>query len=209
MRRYAPALFALALALTVAPAFAKAPEGPLDFTVKDIDGKEINLAEKYAGKVCLVVNVASKCGLTPQYKELAAIHEKYREKGFAILAFPSNDFDAEEPGTDAEIKEFCTSTYGVKFDLFSKIPVKGEEKAPFYAYLTSKETNGDFGGEIEWNFTKFLIGRDGQVIARFKPDAKPDAPEVIQAIEDALAAEEAGDEWDDLDVGNLSGQAIL
>lgn len=185
MRRYAPVFISLALAVIVAPAYAKAPEGPLDFTVQDIDGNEVNLAEKYEGKVCLIVNVASKCGLTPQYKELAAIHEKYREKGFAILAFPSNDFDAEEPGTDAEIKEFCTSTYGVKFDLFSKIPVKGEGQAPFYRYLTSKETNTEFGGEIAWNFTKFLIGRDGRVVRRYAPQ---DAPEKLAGDIEAVLA---------------------
>ncbi|MBX3179040.1 MAG: glutathione peroxidase [Candidatus Hydrogenedentes bacterium] len=187
----------------------KAPSGPLDFTVKDIDGKDVELAKKYEGKVCLIVNVASKCGNTPQYEQLEAIHKKYQEQGLAVIGFPANNFGGQEPGSNDEIKEFCTSTYGVSFDMYSKVSVKGDDQAPIYKYLTSEETNGDHGGEIEWNFAKFLVGKDGKVVARFAPKVKPDAPEVVKAIEDALAAEDAGDEWDDLDVGNLSGQAIL
>ena len=188
---------------------AEAPAGPLAFTVKDIDGKEVDLAKKYEGKVCLIVNVASKCGLTPQYEQLTELDKKYKEKGLAILAFPANDFNEQEPGTNEEIKEFCATKYSVAFDLFSKVAVKGEEQAPLYKYLTSEETNKDFAGEIEWNFTKFVVGKDGKVVARFGPKVKPDAPEVVKAIEDALAAEAGGDEWDDLNIGNLSGQAIL
>lgn len=202
------ACVAMAL-LGVAQAEDKAPAGPLDFQVKDIDGKEVDLAKKYEGKVCLIVNVASKCGLTPQYEQLTALDTKYKEKGLAILAFPANDFNEQEPGTNEEIKEFCATKYSVAFDLFSKIAVKGEEQAPLYKYLTAEETNKDFAGEIEWNFTKFVVGKDGKVVARFGPKVKPDAPEVVKAIEDALAAEAGGDEWDDLNIGNLSGQAVL
>lgn len=194
----------------VAGAADEAPTTALGFTVKDIDGKEVDLAKKYDGKVCLIVNVASKCGLTPQYEQLTELHKKYKEKGLAILAFPANNFNEQEPGTDAEIKEFCATKYSVDFDLFSKISVKGDDQAPLYKYLTSAETNKDFAGDIGWNFTKFVIGKDGKVVARFDSKVKPDAPEVVKAIEDALAAEAAGgDEWDDLNVGNLSGQAVL
>lgn len=189
---------------------AKAPESPLGFTVKDIDGKEVDLAKKYDGKVCLIVNVASKCGLTDDhYKKLTALHEKYKEKGLAILAFPANNFGNQEPGSNKEIQEFCSKEYGVDFDLFSKISVKGDDQAPIYEYLTSEKTNKDHAGEIEWNFTKFLVGKDGKVVARFAPKTMPDDPKVVKAIEDALAAEAGGDEWDDLDIGNLSGQQIL
>ena len=184
--------------------------GPLQFTVHSIEGKDVKLADKYAGKVCLIVNVASKCSLTVQYEQLTALHKQYGEKGLAILAFPANDFEQEEPGTNAEIQTFCKTTYGVEFDLFAKIPVTGPEQAPLYRFLTSKETNGEFGGEIEWNFTKFLVGRDGQVIARFKPDVKPDAPEVVKAIEAALTADAPGDdEWEDHIIGNISGVPSL
>ncbi|GMU93660.1 MAG: hypothetical protein AMXMBFR4_27180 [Candidatus Hydrogenedentota bacterium] len=158
----------------------------LDFTMKDIDGNPTNLGEKYAGKVLLVVNTASKCGLTPQYADLESMYEKYRGQGFEILAFPSNDFGGQEPGTEKEIKEFCSSNYQVTFPLFSKIPVKGENKHPLYAYLTDSEKNSATGGEITWNFTKFLVGRDGKIIARFEPKTKPTEEEVAQAVEKAL-----------------------
>lgn len=158
----------------------------LDFTMNDIDGKPTDLGEKYAGKVLLVVNTASKCGLTPQYADLESMYEKYHEQGFEILAFPSNDFGGQEPGTEKEIKEFCSSNYQVTFPLFSKIPVKGENKHPLYAYLTDSEKNPATGGEIKWNFTKFLIGRDGKIIARFEPKTKPTEEEVAQAVERAL-----------------------
>lgn len=193
----------------VAQAEDKAPAGPLDFKVKDIDGKEVDLAKKYEGKVCLIVNVASKCGLTPQYEQLTELDKKYKEKGLAILAFPANNFNEQEPGTNEEIKEFCATKYSVDFDLFSKLSVKGEDQAPLYKYLTAEETDKDFAGEIEWNFTKFIVGKGGKVVARFGPKVKPDAPEVVKAIEDALAAEAGGSEWDDLNVGNLSGKAVL
>jgi len=212
MKRASLSLFACAALVFAGFAqAADAPAGPLDFKVKDIDGKEVELAKKYEGKVCLLVNVASKCGNTPQYAQLTELHTKYKEKGLAILGFPANNFNGQEPGTEAEIKEFCATEYNVEFDLFSKVSVKGEDQAPLYKYLTSEESNKDFAGEIEWNFTKFLIGKDGKVVARFGPKVKPDDPAVVKAIEDALAAAAAtgGDEWDDLDVGNLSGQAVL
>ena len=215
MKRVSKTLFAIAAAAFVGMAFVagaadEAPSSALAFKVKDIDGKEVDLAKKYEGKVCLVVNVASKCGNTPQYEQLVALQTKYKDKGLAVLGFPANNFGEQEPGTEAEIKEFCATKFSVNFDLFSKVSVAGDDQAPIYKYLTSKETNKDFGGDIEWNFEKFVIGKDGKVVARFAPKVKPDAPEVVKAIEDALAAEAAGgDEWDDLNVGNLSGQAVL
>ena len=215
MKRVSKSLFAVAAATFVGMAFVanaadEAPKTALSFTVKDIDGKEVDLAKKYEGKVALIVNTASKCGFTPQYEQLVGLQTKYKDKGFAVLGFPANNFKEQEPGTEAEIKEFCATEYSVNFDLFSKISVAGDDQAPLYKYLTSEETNKGFGGEIGWNFTKFVVGKDGKVVARFDSKVKPDAPEVVKAIEDALAAEaDAGDEWDDLNVGNLSGQAVL
>jgi glutathione peroxidase len=167
------------------PVTAATAKSPLDFTMKDIDGKDVNLS-KYKGKAVLVVNVASKCGLTPQYEQLQQLHDKYGEKGLAVLAFPANNFNSQEPGSNAEIKSFCQTTYKVGFDLFSKISVKGDDTAELYKFLTSKEKNEKFGGEIKWNFTKFLVDREGNVVARFEPRTKPDAPEVMKAIEAAL-----------------------
>lgn len=204
------AALAMAGVAAVAGAADEAPASALSFTVKDIDGKDVDLAKKYEGKVTLIVNVASKCGNTPQYEQLVALQTKYKDKGFAVLGFPANNFGEQEPGTEAQIKEFCATKYSVNFDLFSKVSVKGDDQAPIYKYLTSEATNKDFAGEITWNFEKFVVGKDGKVVARFAPKVKPDAPEVIKAIEDALAAEAGGgDEWDDLNVGNLSGQAVL
>lgn len=157
----------------------------LDYTMKSIDGKDVNLAD-YKGKVLLFVNVASKCGLTPQYEQLVELNKKYGDKGLVILGFPANNFGSQEPGTNNEIKEFCTSKYGVEFPMFSKISVKGDDIAPLYAELTSEEQNKGFAGEIKWNFTKFLVGRDGKVVARFEPKTVPTADEVIAAIEAQL-----------------------
>lgn len=165
----------------------KKVEGPLSFTVKDIDGNDVALS-KYAGKVVLIVNVASKCGLTPQYEQLEGLNDKYKEKGLAVLGFPANNFMGQEPGTNEDIKFFCSSKYDVSFDMFSKISVKGDDKAPLYKYLTEQEADEKLNGDIQWNFEKFLIGRDGKVAARFSPKTKPDSPEVIEAIEKALAA---------------------
>lgn len=158
----------------------------LDFKMTSLDGKEVELG-KYAGKVVLVVNVASKCGLTPQYEQLQALHKKYADAGLAILGFPSNQFREQEPGTAAEIREFCSAKYGVTFDLFDKINVNGDGAAPFYKHLTALDTKPVGAGEISWNFEKFLIDRQGHVVARFAPRTKPDDPEVVKAIEAALA----------------------
>jgi glutathione peroxidase len=181
------ALFLLSpLAVVSADDGAKKKSSVLEFHVKDIDGKEVDLA-KYKGKVFLIVNTASQCGLTPQYKDLEALYEKNKEKGFEILAFPANEFGAQEPGSNEEIKEFCSSKYKVSFPLFSKIVVKGEGIDPLYDYLTSKETNPKFAGPIAWNFNKFLVNRKGEVIARFEPKVKPSSKDVETAIENALA----------------------
>lgn len=163
-----------------------APAGSVHkITVKDIDGKDTSL-DAYKGKVLLVVNVASKCGLTPQYTTLEAIHQKYKAKGFTVLGFPCNQFAGQEPGTSEEIKKFCSSKYDVTFPLFDKIDVNGPKRHPLYDTLAGKEAA--FPGDIKWNFGKFLVGRDGKVIKRFEPKTAPDAPEVVQAIEAALAA---------------------
>jgi glutathione peroxidase len=161
------------------------PASVLEFTVNDIDGKAVPLS-KYKGKVLLIVNTASRCGHTPQYAALQKLHEKYQGQGLAILAFPANEFGKQEPGTDQQIKEFCTASYSVEFDLFSKIVARGEGQAPVYQFLTSSETNGEFGGEIRWNFTKFLVSREGKVVARYEPKIKPDDPQVVEAIEKQL-----------------------
>jgi glutathione peroxidase len=162
------------------------PTSVLDFKVKDIDGKEVDLS-KYKGDVLLIVNTASKCGYTPQYEGLEAIYEKYKDKGFQVLAFPANEFGKQEPGTNAQIKEFCTTNYHVTFPVFSKIVVKGEGIHPLYQFLTSKQTDPKFAGDIPWNFTKFLVDRKGNIIARFDPKDEPQSPKVTKAIESALA----------------------
>jgi glutathione peroxidase len=158
----------------------------LNHTMKSLEGKDVNLAQ-YKGKVVMMVNTASKCGLTPQYKQLEAIYEKYKERGFVILGFPANNFGAQEPGSDQEIGAFCEKNYGVKFPMFSKISVKGEDKAPLYQYLTSDKLPVDPKGDISWNFEKFLLNRNGEVVARFSPKTTPDAAEVTQKIEAELA----------------------
>jgi glutathione peroxidase len=163
-----------------------AADSPLKYTVKDIDGKDVDLGQ-YKGKVVMILNVASKCGNTKQYAQLEALNKKYADKGLVILGFPANEFGKQEPGTEAQIKEFCTSKYGVTFPMMSKIVVKGDGQHELYKHLTSKETNPKYAGDISWNFEKFLIGKDGQVVNRFKPKTVPDAPEVVNAIEAELA----------------------
>ncbi len=154
-----------------------------DFTVKSIDGKDVKMSD-YKGKVLLIVNVASKCGATPQYEQLQALQAKYESKGLVVVGFPCNQFGGQEPGTAAEIKDFCKSTYDVSFPLMSKIDVNGSDQAPIYAFL--KEHAADTGN-IGWNFEKFIVGKDGNVAARFKTRTKPDAAEVVKVLEAELA----------------------
>jgi glutathione peroxidase len=159
---------------------------PLQFTVKDIDGKDVPLA-KYKGSVVLIVNTASLCGNTPQYASLEKLYQKYKGQGLRILAFPANNFGAQEPGSNGEIKEFCSSKYKTSFDLFSKVSVKGSDQAPLYRFLTDKSTDPQFGGDVEWNFAKFLVGRSGKVVNRFPAGTDPLTPSVEQAIVAELA----------------------
>ena len=193
MKARAMAAIALAAFGIASGVSAEDEEGTVQvtkYTMKDIDGREVDLG-RYQGKVLLLVNVASKCGLTPQYTQLVQIHQKYRDLGFEVLGFPANNFMGQEPGTNEEIKTFCSTRFGVEFPIFSKISVKGDDIDPLYAELTSTEANGELGGEIKWNFTKFLVGKDGRVIDRFEPQVKPDAPEVTRAIEAAIAGQPA------------------
>jgi glutathione peroxidase len=166
------------------PAFSEGAK-ITDHTVKSIDGEDVDLKD-YEGKVLLVVNVASKCGLTPQYNDLVELHEKYKDQGFEVLGFPANNFMGQEPGTNEEIKTFCSSKYGVEFPMFSKVSVKDEDVSPLYQELTSEEENGEFGGPIQWNFTKFLVNKEGKVVNRFEPKTKPSDEEVVAAIEAEL-----------------------
>jgi glutathione peroxidase len=160
--------------------------GPLGFKMKSITGQDVDLSD-YKGKVVLMVNVASKCGYTPQYEGLEAMYEKYNNKGFVVLGFPCNQFLWQEPGSDAQIAEFCSKTYHVKFPMFSKIEVNGKNAAPLYQYLTTIDTKPAKKGKISWNFEKFLIGKNGQVVARFAPGTEPNSKEVISAIEAEIA----------------------
>ena len=157
-----------------------------DFALATIDGAEKKLAD-FRGQVLLVVNVASKCGLTPHYKGLQALYDEKKDRGFAVLGFPCNQFGGQEPGSDADVKSFCATTYGVSFPRFSKIDVNGAGRAPLYAWLTGEPTTPDGPGDIAWNFTKFVVGRDGAVAARFNPRVEPGDPELGKAIETALA----------------------
>lgn len=159
--------------------------GVLGFEMKSLAGKPVDLSQ-YKGKVVMIVNVASQCGLTPQYEQLQKLFDKYADKGLVVLGFPANEFGKQEPGSDGEIAQFCQKNYGVTFDMFSKVVVKGAGQCPLYAFLTSKETNPKFAGEIKWNFEKFLVNRQGEVVNRFAPPVKPDAPEVVAAIEAEL-----------------------
>jgi glutathione peroxidase len=156
-----------------------------DIPLKDINGKDTSLKE-YKGKVLLIVNVASKCGYTPQYKGLQAIHEKYKDQGLVVLGFPCNQFGGQEPGSLDEIKEFCTSKYGVTFPMFDKLDVKGANQHALYKELSGKES--PFPGDVKWNFGKFVVGRDGKIVKRFDSGAKPESAEVTSAIETVLAA---------------------
>jgi len=156
------------------------------FTVKDIDGNDVSLS-RFKGKVLLIVNVASKCGFTKQYPGLEQLYRTYKDQGLVVLGFPANNFLRQEPGTNEEIKNFCTLNYGVSFPLFAKISVRGRDKHPLYKYLTGKKTNPDFPGAISWNFNKFLVSRDGRVVARFGSRTTPEDEKLIGAIREALA----------------------
>lgn len=158
-----------------------------DFTMKEIDGNDVKL-EQFKGKAILIVNVASKCGFTSQYEGLQKIYSQYKDQDFVILGFPANNFMGQEPGTNEEIKQFCTLNYNVTFPMFSKISVKGKDIDPLYKFLTEKETNPEFAGDISWNFNKFLIDRDGKIVSRFGSRVKPESEEMIQAIEKVLAS---------------------
>jgi glutathione peroxidase len=178
----------LALALTLAlagTAFAADAAPAYNFPMKTIEGKPTSL-KQYHGKVLLLVNVASSCGYTPQYKALEAVYEKYKDQGLVIVGIPANNFANQESGTDAEIHTFCTKKYNVTFPMMSKISVLGENQTPLYHYLTNKSLNPAIGGDVKWNFTKFLLDRKGQPVARFEPAVTPDSPQVIAAIEAAL-----------------------
>jgi glutathione peroxidase len=171
---------------TTRPATGPSAASPLEFTVTDINGKSIDLA-KYRGRVVLIVNTASKCGFTPQYAGLEKLYQADKDRGLAILGFPANDFGHQEPGTNEEIVQFCSTKYKVTFDLFSKIVVKGDGQAPLYQFLTDEKANAPFGGAIAWNFTKFLVARDGRVVNRFASKVAPDDPQLIKAVEAELA----------------------
>jgi glutathione peroxidase-family protein len=157
----------------------------LELHVEDIDGNPVSLMQ-YHGQVILIVNVASKCGFTPQYTGLQRLYERYGERGFVILGFPANNFLWQEPGDNDAIKQFCTTTYGVTFPMFAKISVKGRDQSPLYQRLTSDRFNPQHAGDVKWNFTKFLLNRAGQVVDRFGARTKPDDPKLIAAVESAL-----------------------
>lgn len=184
--------FAVCLVLAVLVAGTVSLEGgekaspALDFTLKSLDGKDVDLSA-YQGKVVMIVNTASKCGLTPQYEQLQDLHEKYSGQGLAILGFPCNQFKGQEPGSNAEIRKFCSANYGVEFDMFSKIEVNGDGAASLYKYLKSVSTEPQGPGEISWNFEKFVLDRSGNVVARFQPRTRPDDPAVVGLIESKLS----------------------
>lgn len=172
--------------LAAAPAVAEpdaAPASLLDLEARRLSGPVESLG-RYRGEVLLVVNTASRCGFTPQYEGLQSLYERYHERGFTVLGFPSNDFREQEPGTDAEIGAFCEANYGVEFPMYSKVSVKGDDAHPVYAYLTSQPA--PIGGPVEWNFQKYLVDREGRVVKRFSPRTEPGAPEVVAAIESLL-----------------------
>ena len=167
------------------PADAKAVPAVLDFKMKSLAGDTVNLAD-YQGKVIVMVNTASRCGFTPQYKALEALNEQYKDKGLVVLGFPSNSFN-QELATDSAVADFCEQNFGVKFPMFSVVSVKGEDQCPLYQYLTSKETNPASPGEVKWNFEKFIIGKDGKIAARFRSPTKPDSEEMMKVISAELA----------------------
>jgi glutathione peroxidase len=178
---------ALMLTLCAAAATLSAQQKSIyDFTISSIDGQPVSL-DSYKGKVVLLVNVASKCGFTPQYTGLEAVYEKYKGRGLVIVGVPANNFMQQEPGTNEEIKTFCSTKYNVTFPMMSKVSVKGDDETPLYHFLTDSATDPQFAGDIKWNFTKFLFDRTGKPVARFEPATTPDSPQVTSAIEAALA----------------------
>jgi len=181
------AAYACGFIFNPSPADPPKEKSVYEFTMKDIDGKDIRL-NQYKGDVVMIVNTASKCGYTPQYEGLEKIYEKYKDKGFVILGFPANNFGGQEPGAEKEIKEFCTLKYHVSFPMFSKISVKGEDQHPLYSFLTNKESDPDFAGDITWNFNKFLVDKKGNIVARFSSKDTPESDTVTAAIEKYLAA---------------------
>jgi glutathione peroxidase len=176
---------AIALLLCVAGTVLAAATSVYNFTLKSIEGKPVSLSE-YHGKVLMLVNVASKCGFTPQYSALESLYEKYKDKGLVIVGIPANNFGGQEPGTNEEIKKFCSTKYNVSFPMMAKVSVKGDDRTPLYSFLTDKATDPKFAGDIQWNFTKFLFDRNGNPVARFEPNVTPDSPQVIAAVESAL-----------------------
>jgi glutathione peroxidase len=182
----AGAAYKLGFILNPSPVEPVSEKTIFDFTVRDIDGNNVKL-DAYKGKLIMIVNVASKCGYTPQYEGLQALYDKNKDKGFVILGFPANNFMGQEPGTEAEIKEFCTSKYKVTFPLFAKISVKGEDQHPLYNFLTNKATDPEFGGDISWNFNKFLIDRSGKIVARFGSKDTPEGEAITAVIEKYLS----------------------
>lgn len=182
------AWFGLALTTLADEAPSTQPASPLAFVVKDIQGNDYDLAQ-HQGQVVLIVNVASRCGFTKQYEGLEALYQKYKDAGLVVIGFPANDFKGQEPGTNAEILEFCTTKFGVSFPMMAKISVIGETKHPLYKHLTEYSSDSVEAGEIGWNFTKFLIGRDGRIIARFASKVTPESDAITSAVEQALAAE--------------------
>ncbi len=184
LKLFALKLFGVAAGAVFVAATASAGS-VYDYTLNSIDGKPTPLAS-YKGKVVLIVNVASRCGYTPQYAGLEALYEKYKDKGLVIVGVPANNFMAQEPGTNEEIKTFCTSKYNVTFPMMSKVSVKGDDTNPLYQFLTDKAQNPETGGEIKWNFTKFLVDKDGKVVARFEPATTPSDPKLVSAVESAL-----------------------
>src|SRR5438874_2741984 len=183
MKLFAAVILAILTSAQTKPAGGAKVPAALNFTMNSISGKAVDLS-KYQGRVVLMVNVASQCGFTPQYEGLEGLHKKYVAKGLSILGFPANEFGAQEPGTNSEIAQFCKQNYGVEFDMFSKIVVKGPGQAALYKYLTG---HPKFPGQVDWNFEKFLVGRNGEVIGRFKSEVEPDSKQLLGAIETALA----------------------
>jgi glutathione peroxidase len=190
MRRFVTGGWMMLAALGVVAMVANTSKGdkmngPLEGKMKSIDGKDVNLAD-FKGKVVLFVNVASRCGYTSQYTGLQSIHEKHKDAGLVVIGVPANEFGSQEPGDDETIKKFCSSKYNVSFPMMSKVVVKGDGICTLYKHLTSKETNPKFGGDIGWNFEKFLIGRDGSIVGRFKSGVEPESDELVTAIKKEL-----------------------